>query len=344
MGLSHVHGGRRAESGAGGGVAGQPQDRPGQLALLVLHVHPDDGVLRQLGLVLEVGHHGRAALCEHAQERRRGLSRAGVAQVGHDVRRLDVRGQIRERHAAGHDREVARARPLQVGFEAAGVGYRADEQQPNPVVPRRRPRHRASHGLDPLLAGQQAEDAHDHRVVAPPEARPQRAHGRRVDRRGRDRHRDAGHLSPGQLRADRLGHEGVVDGDRPRGLDGDAEEGVGVRQQVPHGAQVGLEEPLAAAGVRVLELSPPCVERGASGLTESRARRLPAPREHRLGLEELRRPRVVQHEIVEHEQSRHPRQHLVDEVVGAAVAHLVDGEVVGALPVARHQVGGRVDG
>ena len=135
VGLSHVRGGRRPEPGAGAGVAGQAQDRPGQLARLVRHVHADDGVPRQVGLVLEVGHDGRAALREHAQERRRGLARGGVAQVGHDVRRLDVGGEIRERHAAGHDREVARAEPLEVGLEPAGVRHRARRAAAEPGGP-----------------------------------------------------------------------------------------------------------------------------------------------------------------------------------------------------------------
>jgi len=73
----HVLGRRRAEPGAGLGVAGEAEDRPGEAALLVRHVDTDHHILRQVGLVGEVGDDRCAPLGEDAQERRRGLARSG---------------------------------------------------------------------------------------------------------------------------------------------------------------------------------------------------------------------------------------------------------------------------
>ena len=82
----------------------------------------------------EVGDDRRPSLREHAQERRRGLAGARVAQVGHDVRRLDVRRQLGERHASGHDVRPRTPSRVEVGVEPRAVGDRADQQQSQPGV------------------------------------------------------------------------------------------------------------------------------------------------------------------------------------------------------------------
>ena len=294
--------------------------------------------------MLEVGDDGRPALGEHAQQRRRGLAGGGVAEVDDDVGRLDVGGELAERHAAGHDRR-ARARRAARGARrgGAGSGTGPDEQEAEPRVAHGRPRHRAGHGLDPLLRREQAEDA-DHDVVrARSRGAPgARGHARRVDRR---RPRPASGTrttsAPGHLRADRLGHEGVVDGDRARGLDGDAEERVGVGQQVAHGAEVGLEEPVAAA--RVASTRARLRHASSEGRAAARAAALDGSRRQASTASDSRNCAARAWCSTRSWSTSRPGtrdEQLVDEVVGPPVAHLVDREVVGALAVARHELGG----
>ena len=102
----------------------------------------------------------------------------------------------------------------------------------------------------------------------------------------------------------------------------------------------GRVKPRAPARVGVLELGPPGLEHGQGGAPGGDARRARAPRAHPVGLQELRGARVVQHQLVEHQQARHARQQRVLEVVDVVVAELVHDEVVRPLALPRRELGG----
>ena len=95
--------------------------------------------------------------------------------------------------------------------------------------------------------------------------------------------------------------------------------------------QLDLEEAVRAVRIGVGQLAAPAVEPGPGRLARGAAGGFETPRPHRVCLEELRRPGVVEHEIVQHQQPRDTREVLVQEGVSRTVAHLVDRGVVGSL-------------
>jgi hypothetical protein len=187
--------------------------------------------------------------------------------------------------------------------------------------------------------GQEAERGHHDLVVRDAESPPQGDHLLPLHRDAGDRLGQDDDLRVRNLVADRPGHEVVVDRHEARGLYGNAEQGIGVGQQVSHRAKKRLEEAVAHLRVGVGELGAPGLEPGSGRIARGDAGRVPSPGAHRLRFQELGRPRVVEDEVVQAEQPRNPREVVVEEGVARPVPHLVDDDVVRVLEVARLEPG-----
>ena len=134
------------------------------------------------------------------------------------------------------------------------------------------------------------------------EARAQRAHARASTGVRRHHHRNARPRRGRHLGAHGVDHEVVVAGDEPRGVDGLAEERIGVGQELHRGAELRLGQPRAAPGIRVLELRAILVDARERGRARSASRRIGGVGAGFGRVEEHLRARVMQDEVVEHEQ------------------------------------------
>jgi hypothetical protein len=139
-----------------------------------------------------------------------------------------------------------------------------------------------------------------------------------------------------------------VHGRGARRLDREAEQRVGVGQQVAHGRKLRLDQPLGRRGIAVRGLGAIGGERRERSRPQRGARGIGGVRPRRGRVEEHPGAGVVQHEVVQHQQARQAGQQRIQEGMGGAVAHLIDRQVEGVLAVpveegrrARHAAGVR---
>ena len=280
--------------------------------------------VRQVHELRVVRDHRRPAGREHPQQRRRGLPRRRIAQVETEVGGGDRRLELGVLDEAGDVHPVGDARSARRAHQVHLPGHLADDQQVDPLEPRRG--ERRDRRLRPLDRGLEAEGAGDRRVVGHPEAAAHRQSRRAVGRRRqRDPHRHRPHP---QLRVVLAHHRR-----RPGAVHQDA-------------ALPPQQRPLRRQGEdRRLAVGPPALAARRRAADPAVVGRQPLL----VGLvlaaaEGLVEEEVVEHEVVEGQHAgplERQRQHTR---VVAVVPHLVEGEpAVGAGLLGRHRVPARLD-
>ena len=261
--------------------------------------------------LLHVRDHGGAALGEHAQQRGRGLARGGIAEVHDDVRGFHVRGQRGQRNAAGDDRPLAHpeaTRPAsRPAVRGSATGPTSSKRSDGEV--HRRPRNRPRRGLDPLLAGEQAEAADHEARRRDPQAR--RARRPRPRPPPRAPPASAGEPRPARPASRRRSRAPWPRCARPRARDtatGKRNSGYAYGSRSPMVFRCAATTRLRRAGIG-WPPPPPCTPpRPRGGVAQRRAGGIGRVRARGLGVQEHGRPRVVQDEVVEDEQPGDLRQ------------------------------------
>jgi hypothetical protein len=100
---------------------------------------------------------------------------------------------------------------------------------------------------------------------------------------------------------------------------------------------------VGAVGVRIRDLSRVGGLAAADAFAERGVRWICRVGTRRVRVQQHRGTRMVEDEVVKDEKAGHRRQQGIGECVAAAVAELVDGEIVGAGAVPRSQLGGGKD-
>ena len=193
------------------------------------------------------------ALGQHAQQRGRGLAGRGIPQVHHQIGRVDVGGEIGERHPPRDDASLEEPEPGEDALDRIAARLRTQQQSDAGQV-RARARDGSRERLDPLLGREEPEGSDDELVGGDAVTRAQRGHFRRRDGCTLGGKRDSSNLHARDLGVQGPGHEVVVHGGQARGLDRDSEERIGIRQKRAHRGQVGGRQPAGLSRVVVGDL------------------------------------------------------------------------------------------